>query len=80
MKAFRFLLVLILASIALYTARVVAVHGFNLFPVFGFGGTGVALGLLAFVGGALFLSTYLLVESFRVRGDVRALLRGHRPP
>jgi hypothetical protein len=38
--------------------------------------TGVMLGLVAVFGGALFLSAYLLVESFRTRGDVRKLLLG----
>jgi hypothetical protein len=37
---------------------------------------GIALGLGAFIGGVLFLSVYLLVVSFRVKGDVRALLLG----
>ena len=39
---------------------------------------GVVLGLVAVFGGALFLSAYLFVESFRVKGDVRALLCGNR--
>jgi hypothetical protein len=38
--------------------------------------TGVMLGLVAVFGGALFLSAYLFVESFRTRGDVRKLLVG----
>ena len=37
---------------------------------------GVELGLVAVFGGALFLSAYLLVESFRTKGDVRKLLLG----
>lgn len=41
-----------------------------------FTASGIALGLTAFFGGALFLSVYLFVESFRVRGDIRALLLG----
>jgi hypothetical protein len=32
--------------------------------------------LAAVFGGALFLSAYLLIESFRTRGDVRKLLLG----
>jgi hypothetical protein len=44
----------------------------------GFGASGIALGLAAFVGGALFLSAYLLVASFRAQGDVHALLLGQR--
>jgi hypothetical protein len=43
-----------------------------------FSGAGIALGIVAFFGGALFLSAYLLVESFRKRGDVEALLLGER--
>lgn len=37
---------------------------------------GLLLGFGAFVGGASFLSVYLLIESFRARGDVSALLLG----
>ncbi|ASJ91728.1 hypothetical protein [Porphyrobacter sp. CACIAM 03H1] len=37
---------------------------------------GLALGLVAVFGGMLFLSAYLLVESWRTRGDVAALLLG----
>ncbi len=37
---------------------------------------GVVLGLFAVLGGALFLSAYLLVESFRTKGDMRRLLLG----
>jgi hypothetical protein len=43
-----------------------------------FGAAGIALGLLAFFGGALVLSVYLFVESLRAQGDVRALLLGQR--
>jgi hypothetical protein len=35
---------------------------------------GVVLGLVAVFGGALFLRAYLLVESFRTKGDMRKLL------
>jgi hypothetical protein len=41
-----------------------------------FSAAGVILGLAAFFGGALFLSVYLLVESFRAKGDSRTLLLG----
>lgn len=41
-----------------------------------FSGAGIALGLLAFFGGALFLSAYLLVASARAGGDVKELLLG----
>jgi hypothetical protein len=37
---------------------------------------GLALGLLAVFGGALFLSTYLLIVSLQVKGDLDALLLG----
>ena len=37
---------------------------------------GVVLGLVAVLGGALFLSAYLLAESFRTKGDMRKLLLG----
>lgn len=43
-----------------------------------FSGAGIALGVLAFFGGALFLSLYLLVESFRAQGSVAALLLGQQ--
>lgn len=43
-----------------------------------FSGAGIALGLVAFFGGALFLSVYLFVESFRTGGKVEALLLGQR--
>lgn len=39
---------------------------------------GFGLGFLALIGGALFMSCYLLVESYRAKGDVRALLLGSR--
>lgn len=37
---------------------------------------GLALGAIAFLGGMLFLSVYLLVESYRTRGNIAALLLG----
>ena len=37
---------------------------------------GVTLALVAVFGGALFLSAYLLVESYRAKGDSRILLLG----
>ncbi|MFO1394111.1 MAG: hypothetical protein U1F09_10165 [Steroidobacteraceae bacterium] len=43
-----------------------------------YGASGIALGLLALFGGSLFLSIYLLVESFRTGGDARAMLLGSR--
>ena len=39
--------------------------------------TGLALCLVAFFGGVLFLSAYLLVLSFQVKGDAAALLLGN---
>lgn len=41
-----------------------------------FSGAGLALGLLAFFGGALFLSAYLFIESLRAKGDARHLVLG----
>ncbi|WP_020559476.1 hypothetical protein [Thiofilum flexile] len=41
-----------------------------------FSGSGLALGVLAFFGGALFLSAYLLIQSIRVGGDTKKLLLG----
>ena len=37
---------------------------------------GLALGFIAFFGGMMFLTVYLLVASYQVKGDVRALLLG----
>lgn len=37
---------------------------------------GLALAVVAFLGGAMFLSVYLFVQSFRCEGDVRKLLVG----
>ena len=41
-----------------------------------FGILGAALGLMAVFGGALFLSVYLLIESYRCGGEIRSLLLG----
>lgn len=41
-----------------------------------FSPVGLALGLLAIFGGALFLSAYLLVQCHLTKGDARALLLG----
>jgi len=108
MTAFRSLLVVLWAVIALYTGVVIARHGMGLFPVFfgdiaamgwpgqfnvdftslltlsavwvawrnRFSATGLGLGVLAFFGGGLFLTTYLLVLSARCGSDVEALLLG----
>jgi len=37
---------------------------------------GLALGVLAFFGGMAFLTIYLLISSYQVKGDVKALLLG----
>ena len=37
---------------------------------------GLALAVIAFFGGTAFLTVYLLVASFQVKGDVKALLLG----
>jgi hypothetical protein len=41
-----------------------------------FSGVGVLLGLTALVGGILFLSSYLIIQSFRLDGKVVPLLIG----
>lgn len=41
-----------------------------------FSGTGILLGTIAFNGGMLFLSIYLLVHSYRANGDIKVLLLG----
>lgn len=41
-----------------------------------FSPAGFVLGLLGFFGGTFFLSAYLLIVSFQVNGDVKALLLG----
>jgi hypothetical protein len=41
-----------------------------------FSAAGLGLGLTAFFGGMLFVSIYLLIQTSRTRGDVRALLLG----
>ena len=45
-----------------------------------FSGGGLALAVLAFLGGASFLCAYLLVVSLQAKGDVRELLLGTRGP
>jgi hypothetical protein len=39
---------------------------------------GIALGIIAPIGGAVFLTTYLMITSFQVKGDMKALLLGER--
>ena len=41
-----------------------------------FSGGGVALGLLAFFGGGMFLTTYLFVVSAQAKGDMKEVLLG----
>ena len=41
-----------------------------------FSGIGIVLGIGAMFGGSLFLSIYLLIESIRVNGNIKALLLG----
>lgn len=41
-----------------------------------FSAAGLVLGLIALFGGVLFLSAYLLIESIKADGDVKALLLG----
>ena len=39
---------------------------------------GLGLGVVAFFGGMMFLTIYLLIASYQVKGDVKALLLGAR--
>ena len=41
-----------------------------------FSPAGLALGLVAFFGGMMFLTIYLLTASYQVKGDIKALLLG----
>lgn len=41
-----------------------------------FSAAGLALAVLAFFGGMMFLSIYLLVQSFKSGGDIKVLLLG----
>jgi len=41
-----------------------------------FSPAGLLLGFAGFFGGAFFLSAYLLIVSFKVNGDIKALLLG----
>ncbi len=44
-----------------------------------FSTAGLALGALAFFGGAMFLTMYLLIVSWQVQGDMDELLLGRSP-
>jgi hypothetical protein len=106
--AFRILLVVLWAIIAVYTGIVIANHGWGLLAIFfadmaamgwpgqfnldfsslltlsalwvawrhQFSSGGLALALLAFFGGGLFLTTYLFVVSTIARGDMKEVLLG----
>ena len=41
-----------------------------------FSAAGLGLAVLAFFGGALFLSIYLLIQTLRTKGDMRVVLLG----
>lgn len=43
-----------------------------------FSATGILLGLIASIGGIVFLAAYLLIASFQMNGDITALLLGER--
>jgi hypothetical protein len=107
MVVLRLVLAAHLAVLTVYTAVVIANHGWNLFPVFfgdmaamgwagqfnmdftgflilsalwtawrnAFSGAGLLLGVVAFFGGMMFLSIYLLILSFSAR-DIGELLLG----
>lgn len=108
MTAFRIFLAIIFVVVGVYTAEVIANHGFGLFPVFfgdmarmgwpgqfnldfmcmlalsalwvswrhHFSAAGLLLGLLAFLGGAPFLSLYLFIVAGRTKGNAKELLLG----
>jgi hypothetical protein len=108
MTAFRIFLVIIFVVVGVYTAGVIANHGFNLFAVFfgdmakmgwpgqfnldfmfmlalsalwvswrhHFSTVGLLLGLLAFLGGAPFLSLYLFIVAGQTKGNAKELLLG----
>lgn len=42
----------------------------------GFSPAGLALGVVAFFGGMMFLAPYLLIASLQARGDIKILLLG----
>ena len=108
MTALRIFLAIIFVVVGVYTADVIANHGFGLFAVFfgdmakmdwsgqfnldfmfmlalsalwvswrhHFSGVGLLLGLLAFLGGAPFLSVYLFIAAGRAKGNTKELLLG----
>jgi len=110
MTGFRTYLAAMALTLLLYTAAVIANHGWDLLSVFfgdmgrvgwpgqfnldfmfmltlsalwvawrhGFSAGGLALAFLAATLGSAFLSVYLLVVSFQVKGDARALVLGGR--
>ncbi|MEZ5571515.1 MAG: hypothetical protein R3E64_05770 [Halioglobus sp.] len=41
-----------------------------------FSAAGLALGVVAVIGGALFLSAYLFIQSYKTNGNIHALLLG----
>ncbi|MFA5965973.1 MAG: hypothetical protein WC804_18305 [Sphingomonas sp.] len=43
-----------------------------------FSAAGLGLAVVAFFGGGLFLSAYLLIASFQVGGDIKAVLLGRQ--
>ncbi len=108
MTAFRAWLIVILATVGVYTAVVIGEYGLTLFAYFfgdiaklgwpgqfnldflfmlslsglwvawrnGFSAAGLALGVLAGLLGAPFLSGYLLYLLAQAKGDLRAVLLG----
>lgn len=108
MSLFRLFLLVCLITILVYTADVIANHGWNLMQVFfgaiaerawpgqfnvdftcflalsalwvswrhQFSAAGLLFGVVAFFGGMLFLSIYLLIHTGRSSGDVKKLLLG----
>jgi hypothetical protein len=89
MIAFRALLALIAVTVLVYTGFVGAVQGWNLdfsglLVLSGlwlawrhrFSIAGIALGLLAVVGGSPVLCTYLFIVSVQARGDAKVVMLG----
>jgi len=107
MKAFRFFLVAVIATMLVYTVKVGHNHGWSLFPIFfgdiaamnwagqfnldfsffliftglwiawrnNFNLIGIGLGLFTLVGGIPFVSTYLLILSFKSK-SIKEILIG----
>lgn len=108
MKVFRFILVVAIATMLVYTLKVGIIHGWNFAPLFlgditamnwpgqfnldfsslllfaglwmawrnKFSPIGIILGLITLVGGIPFISTYLLILSFKSK-SIKEILIGN---